>query len=109
MSRVLAILAGLVLAVVGLVMLFLMINVSGLSICEELGKGSLSDECIEASSGERVLGLVAGWLAVAVAALGVAMAVRYTARRTGGRRLTAVAVIAPILSLTAIWFLPISF
>ena len=100
--------AALIIFLIGLVMLILMLNVSDLPLC---GDGPLrgADECIEASSEERVLGLVAGWASVLTALFAVAFAIRFAARGTWGFRFALTAGLTPVLALLAVAFLPVSF
>ena len=107
--RVLAIAAAVILVLVTAVMLILMLNVSGLPLCDELGAQKLADECIEASSGERVFGLIVGWASVGCGLAAVWLGIRFARRRKGGPVFTAAAGLAPVLGLLAIAFLPVSF
>ena len=109
MRKAIGIAAAVILALLGLVLVLVMANVTGLPLCEDREAARAADECIEATSGERAVGLVAGWLATACATLGFAFAVRYARRGSGGARLAAIAAAAPVLALLAVAFLPVSF
>jgi hypothetical protein len=104
-----ALVAAIILAVLGLILLILMLNVTGLPLCDDRGALRMADECIEASSGERVIGLIAGWLATVCAVLGLGCAIRYASRGSGGTSLAVTGALAPVLALLAIAFLPVSF
>lgn len=109
MRTALAIVAAIILALLALILLVLMLNVTGLPLCDDRGALRTADECIEASSTERVVGFVAGWLATVCAVVGSALAIRFAARGTGGVPLVVTAALAPVLALLAIAFLPVSF
>ncbi|HEX6117365.1 MAG TPA: hypothetical protein VFY99_09705 [Solirubrobacterales bacterium] len=101
--------AAVILVLLGLVLLILMLNVTGLPLCADGHALRDADECIDATSGERVLGLVAGWLAVVCAVLAVACAVRFAIRGAGAGPLALTAALTPVLGLLAVAFLPVSF
>jgi drug/metabolite transporter (DMT)-like permease len=103
------IIAAVILALLGLVLVVVMINVTGLALCSDHAALKPADDCIEATSAERAIGLVAGWLAVVCAAVGIAFAIRFATRRTGAVRLVVTAALAPVLALLAVAFLPVSF
>jgi drug/metabolite transporter (DMT)-like permease len=105
----LAIVAAAVLGLLGLLLLVVMLNVTGLPLCSDREAVGAADECIEASSGERAFGVVAGWASVLSAALALLFVVRYARRGTGGGRLALTAALAPVLALLAAAFLPVSF
>ena len=109
MRMALAIAAAVILALLGLVLLVLMLNVTGLPLCEDRAALRDADECIEASSGERALGIVVGWASVLCAALAVTFAIRLARRGTGWARVAVTAALTPVLGLLAIAFLPVSF
>ena len=108
MRKGLAIVAVVVLALVGLLVLIVMLNVSGLPLCSDREAVRTADECIDSTSGERAFGMVAGWASVLSAALALFFAIRY-ARGAGGGRLALTATLAPVLALLAVAFLPVSF
>jgi hypothetical protein len=107
--RTLAIAAAVILALLGVVLLILMLNVSGLPICTDRMAMRGADECIEATSGERTLGLVAGWLAVVLAAVAVGLGIRLARRGKGTTAFAVTAALTPVLGLFAVAFLPVSF
>jgi hypothetical protein len=107
--RALAIAATVILVLVTAVMLILMLNISGLPLCDELGPRQLADECIEASSGERAFGLIVGWASVVCGLAAIWLGIRLARRRRGGPVFTAAAGLTPVLGLLAIAFLPVSF
>lgn len=109
MRTALAVVAAIILALLGLILVIMMLNVTGLPLCGDRGALRMADECIESSSGERVIGLIAGWLATVCAALGFAFAIRYGSRGSGGTSLAVSGALAPVLALLAIAFLPVSF
>ena len=101
--------AALILFLLGVVMVFLMLSVSDLPLCGDQGPLRGADECIEASSGERAFGLVAGWASILFALFAVAFAIRFGARGTWGARFAITAGLTPVLALLAVAFLPVSF
>jgi hypothetical protein len=107
--RTLAIAAAVILFLLGAVLLILMLNVSGLPICTDRIALRAADECIEATSGERAVGLVAGWAAVVCAALAVALAIRVARKAKGTVAFATTAALTPVLGLLAVAFLPVSF
>jgi hypothetical protein len=109
MRTALAVVAAIILALLGAILLIMMLNVTGLPLCGDRAALRTADECIEASSGERVIGLIAGWLATVCAALGFAFAIRLAARGSGATRLAVTGALAPVLALLAVAFLPVSF
>jgi ABC-type sulfate transport system permease component len=104
-----AILAAVLLVLLTLVMLILMLGVTGLPLCDDRAALRTADECIEASSGERFVGLVAGWASVLVGLAAAWLAVRYARSGTGAPRFTIAAAFTPVLGLLAVAFLPVSF
>ena len=108
MPRGFTIAAAVILALVAVVMLILMLNVSGLPLCDDRGALRTADECIEASSGERALGLLVGWASVVCGLAAVWLAVRFARRRKGGAVFAAAAGLTPVLALLAVAFLPVS-
>ena len=109
MTRTLAIVAAVILALLGAILLILMLNVTGLPLCDDRAALRTADECIEATSGERTLGLVLGWAGTVCAVLAVFFAIRLARRGTGAGRVATTAALTPVLGLLAVAFLPVSF
>ena len=107
--KILAIVAAAILLLLALVMLTAMLGVTGLPLCEDRQALRTADECIDASSGERIIGLVAGWGAVLAGLAATWFAVRYARRGTGAPRFAIAAALTPVLALLAVAFLPVSF
>ena len=107
--RALAIAAAVIYTLLGLLLLLVMRNVSELPLCEDREAVALADECIEASSTERALGLVAGWGATLGAALAIVLGIGYAGSRRRGGALVAAIVLTPALALLALLLLPLSF
>jgi hypothetical protein len=105
--KALSIVAAVILTLLGLVLLLWMILITGVPLCSEPLRGA--DECIDASSGERGLGLVAGWASVVTAVVGVTFAIRLALGRKGLVVFATTAAVTPVLALLGLAFLPISF
>lgn len=107
MSRFLAALLAFVFVVVLAVLVLWMTTVAGLGLCSDPQR--LSDDCIDASGGERALGLVLGFSSLAAAAATVVLAAIHVRRGRGGRWAPVTAVLTPVLAVVSLFFLPISF
>ena len=107
MRKALSIVAAVILLLLGLLLLLWMIFITGVPLCSEPLHGA--DECIDGSSGERVLGLLAGWASVVTAAVAVTFAIRVATGRRGLAVLATTAALTPVLALLGLAFLPISF
>ena len=107
--RAIAIVAAVVVGLLGLIVLLVMLNVTGLPLCSDREALRTAHECIEASSGERAFGIVAGWASVVSAVVAVFFAIRYAGRGTGAGRLALTAALMGVLALLAVAFLPVSF
>ncbi len=106
MSRILAAVVTLLLAVAFVLLVAAMLSVVGLSLCSEPGN---TGDCIEGTSTERLLGLVLGFAAVGSAGLGAWWGIRFVRNGTGAPRLAAAVVATPVLALGALALLPVSF
>jgi hypothetical protein len=95
----------------GLLLLVGAIQVSDLALCSDPDavRASGEDDCIEGSSGRRVLGLALAYAAVATAFATVALGVIFARRRERGLQLALAAVVTPLLALGALLLLPVSF
>jgi hypothetical protein len=107
--KVLAIAAAVILVLLALILLLVMLNVSGLPLCSDKQALRTADECIDGSSGERVIGLIAGWASVVTGFLAFGFAVRLASSGRGIPRFTIAAAVTPVLALLAVAFLPVSF
>ena len=95
----------------GLLLLVGAIQVSDLAPCSdpEAVRASGEDDCIEGSSGERILGLALAWGSVAAAFATVVLGVIFARRRERGVQLAFAAVATLALALGALLLLPVSF
>lgn len=106
---VLSILTAVVVGLLGLILLFVMLSVTGLPLCEDREALRTADECITTGSTERAIGLIAGWLGVISAVLTVVFAIMLASRGGSVARLATAAAMTPVLGLLAIAFQPVSF
>jgi hypothetical protein len=97
--------------VVALLLLVGATQVDGFALCSdpEAVNRSGEDDCIEGSSGERLIGLVLAYGAVATAFATVALGVWFASRHERGPLLALTAVATPLLTVGALALLPISF
>ncbi len=109
MRAALGIVAAVLLALLGLVLFLIMLNATGLPVCEDRAAVIEAGECIEASSAERTLGLIVGWAATACAALAFALSIGFSRTGRGAGRLAVAAVLTPVLGFVALLLLPVSF
>jgi hypothetical protein len=95
----------------GLLLLVGAIEVSDLAVCTdpEAVRASGEDDCIDGSSGERMLGLGLAYGSVVAAFATVLLAVIFARRRERGLQLALAAAVTPLLALGALALLPVSF
>jgi hypothetical protein len=91
--RVLAVVGGVVLALLGALMIAVMIDIAGTSPCEEVTAG----ECFDGSAGKKTVVLALGFAGAAAAIATLGLTLYYAARDRGGRVAALVALAAIVL------------
>jgi hypothetical protein len=90
--KVLAVVGGVVLALLGALMIAVMVDIAGTSPCEEVAVG----ECFDGSASKKTVVLVLGFAGAAAAIATLGLAIYYAARDRGGS-LAALAALATIV------------